>query len=176
MSGEDDDQPTVVLDFNAIKDQLSAEEELTQNPDELFDTQTILEAEGLESAISDEKPSKNVYLFNYQTDYFEKNVELFSGQENIFLIYNLEELNQTLKEDPESIIIFYYNSVPKAVNQLSGQIKAKFPATQTLIIAKGLSAEKAQKHHQSKYGATAYLNEPFEKNKLINTLEKLNDN
>ena len=101
-------------------------------------------------------------------------IDDFSFSDNIFLIYTLKDLNQVLKEDPECIIVFHYNSSPKVINQLSGQIKSKFKASKTLILAKGLSAEKAQKHHASKYGANAYLKIPFDSAQLEQTITKLN--
>ena len=67
----------------------------------------------------------------------------------------------------------YFNDTPKAINQISEQIKQKFPQACAIIIAKNLSPAKAKQHQKSKYGANAYLNEPFSHEILEKKLAQL---
>lgn len=167
MSESDqDDQPTVIIDFNTVKDELQSDELLTdEESEELFDL-NIDEPLSL-------KLDKNIYYFDYESSYFKEKSEQFTNISKANILGGLKELNHILTTDPTAVIAFYYNDHPKVVNQLSSQIKKKFTQTSTLIIAKGLSPAKAEQHAKSKYGATAYLKEPFDKTQLENTLNNL---
>lgn len=172
---EDESKPTVVLDFNALKEDLNKSEELTQSKLDIqfnvsFSDDDNLDDESSESSIH----QKSLYLFEYKTNYFKKVLPHALNNPNMHLIDDLKALNSALTEDPDSIIVFYYNSVPKAVNQLCQQIRKKFKQAKTVIIAKNLSPAKADQHAKSKYAANAYINHPFELNefyKKINQLE-----
>ena len=174
----DDEKPTVVLDFNAIKAQLNAQEDILANDDVIQDLEFATDND-LESNVNapDDKEvmiTKKVYAFSYKTRYFAENKsKLTDSKISLNIIQEVKELNEVLTNDPNSIIIFYYNSLPKAVNQLSAQIKEKFPNTKTLIIAKNLSTDKAQQHRASKFGANAYLNDPFKRSEFLKVLKSL---
>ena len=89
------------------------------------------------------------------------------------VISELKDLNSSMQEDGDKVVIFNYNAAPKAVNQLTVQIKAKFPHVKTIIMAKNLSDEKAMQHKKTKSGAHAYLSIPFNKEKFITTVKKV---
>ena len=168
MSNKEDDSPTVVIDFNSIKEALSGDELLTDEESELLLEKATAKKEKQASP-------KRVYLFDYQSDYFQNKVGELGLKESFIIIKSLEELNKALSNDPKCIVCFYYNAFPKIVNQLSAQIKLKFKRTKTIIIAKGLSPKKAQQHHNSKYGASAYLKDPFDHEQLIQTISSVED-
>jgi hypothetical protein len=177
---EDEDKPTVVIDFDSIKSQLQEEEELLESGKILQDD-LELEFGSLESLIGEQRddeynPTISVYLFTFKTTYFKNNSQLTKGFDFTKTLPDLAQLNDALSNDPTSIVIFYYNSSPKIVNQLSMQIKDKFPLAKTIIIAKNLSPEKAQQHHNSKYGANSYLNEPFSDEDFLKTIQNLENN
>jgi response regulator RpfG family c-di-GMP phosphodiesterase len=117
---------------------------------------------------------KKVVFFDYSSEYFTKLVpKLPSTDYDFQVITTLPELNQILQSGEDSIIIFHYNAAPKAVNQLSGQIKSKFKNSKTVIVAKGLSPDKANAHKASKSGANAYLSVPFSIKQFKNTIDNL---
>ncbi|MFT6633023.1 MAG: hypothetical protein ACJAS4_002992 [Bacteriovoracaceae bacterium] len=175
---EDEDKPTVVIDFDSIKSQLQEEEELLESGKIVLDD-LELEFGSLESLIGEEdeySPNISVYLFTFKTTYFKTNSQLTKGFDFTKALPDLTQLNDALSNDPTSIVVFYYNSSPKIVNQLSMQIKDKFPLAKTIIIAKNLSPEKAQQHHSSKYGANSYLNDPFSDEDFLKTIQNLENN
>ncbi|MBD64371.1 MAG: hypothetical protein CME62_04140 [Halobacteriovoraceae bacterium] len=178
MSGnDDDDQPTVVIDFNSLKNELNQDEVLTDESEILFkqDVEAMAEEPTEEESAPNEpeKQKKNIYFFDYKSQFLTTKFSPDLRSENMAILTELSELNTKLTKDPECIIVFYYNDHPKVVNQLSGQIKNKFQKAKTVIIAKNLSANKAQAHAKSKYGANAYLSEPFEKEQFNKTLQDL---
>jgi len=160
MSGHDeDDKPTVVLDLNALKKQkLKQEEELANLASEL------------EFAIPEDDPTgglshaKNfpVILFDFGSDFFEKSLSGLPEGFDYKIIKTLPELNTALKNKDFQIVAFFYDSNPKAVNQLCAQIKSKMPSTKTLIIAKAISPEKAKAHAQTPSGAAGYYQLPID--------------
>lgn len=165
-NSDDQDQPTIIIDFDQLKKELERDEILTDEENE-----ELLEFN--QPSAKPKKKAKNIYFFDYKSQYFHNKASDFSNISSSNILNDLKELNHVLTTDPESVIVFYYNDHPKVVNQLSGQIKNKFKKTNTLIIAKGLNPTKAQQHSQSKYGADGYLKEPFDKVQLQNTLGKL---
>ncbi len=178
MNDDEDDKPTVVIDFNELKSQLNEEEELTEQEDidNLF-SDDFLGVEPLEAETTnkEEVSNQSIYLFDYQSDYFKKALPMYLNNQNMHMIESVDDLNKALTNDPKAIILFFYNKAPKAVNMLTLQIKSKFKKAKAVIIAKNLSAEKAQLHSNSKYGAHSYLNDPFTLSELyqtINFLEK----
>lgn len=175
---EDEDKPTVVIDFDSVKAQLQADEDIVDN-EAIIQEDLNLEFGSLESLVSEDSeetftPSRSVYYFSFKTKFFDG--PACFKKPYIKELEDLNQLNAALSDDPESTLIFYYNSIPKIVNQLSMQIKNKFPLTKTIIIAKNLSAQKAQQHHNSKYGANSYLNEPFKDEELLKTIQSLENN
>jgi response regulator RpfG family c-di-GMP phosphodiesterase len=177
MHEEDEDKPTVILDFNKLKEELVQEEELLndQEVDQLFaeeqETQVPTPEEKNYSETS--KQQNNIYLLDYNNEYFKENEAFSQSSYKFKLIKELNQLNEVLTLAPDCLIVFYYNAHPKVINQLTGQIKTKFPQTKTLIIAKNLSAQKAQQHSQSKYGTTSYLSDPFDEQELTKTLKSI---
>lgn len=162
---DNDDNPTVVIDFNALKEELKKKEELASDDDLGIEFQVSTEDNSdLENLISEEEeeeiqsdlPNKNVYFFEFQSDFF-SNLSYAHGHDYLKTVTQLPDLNKVLQTDPESIIVFYYNAAPKAVNQLCAQIKKKFVKTRSIIIAKNLSAQKAQAHKETASGADGYL-------------------
>ena len=71
------------------------------------------------------------------------------------------------------IVIFNYDGNPKAVNQLCAQIKAKKPATKTMIMAKAISPEKAVAHSKTASGATGYYQYPLDAAKIEKEFKKI---
>ena len=186
MSDEEDDKPTVVLDINALK------EEMQQKKEELDDIASDLEfaatedeetpsGEELEALINGdddsapEEPTKKiVLLFDFNSEFFSKNVsKLPSDDFEYKVVSELKDLNKEMQEEGEKVVIFNYNAAPKAANQLTVQIKAKFQHVKTIIMAKNLSDEKAEQHKKTKSGAHAYLSIPFNKEKFIDTVKKV---
>tara|TARA_B100001971_G_scaffold111191_1_gene102118 strand:+ start:61079 stop:61624 length:546 start_codon:yes stop_codon:yes gene_type:complete len=181
MSDDEDDKPTVVLDINALK------EEMAKKKEELEDIASDLEfaatedessPEDLEALFSedevDEAQKRNVLLFDFNSEFFKKNVSKLPSDDFKFsVISELKDLNSSMQEDGDKVVIFNYNAAPKAVNQLTVQIKAKFPHVKTIIMAKNLSDEKAMQHKKTKSGAHAYLSIPFNKEKFITTVKKV---
>lgn len=177
---EDEDKATVVLDISTLKSQLEENEDIISQDESLNNLQFGASEESLDESLEEQinedistEPQKNVYFFQYKTSYFSDNDSFFKQAINFEVLSDIKELNAVLTNDPSSIIVFYYNSLPKAINQLSMQIKTKFTNTSTIIIAKNLSASKAQQHHESKYGADSYLNDPFTVEDLEKTVSKL---
>ncbi len=174
---DDDEQSTLILDFNALKESLNQQEDIISGLDEEleFSAEASAEVELRKESSKDDKFSKkSIYFFGYKTNYFIEKVDFFSSLLNIEIISDLKILNKNITENPTSILVFFYNDTPKAINQLSGQLKNKFPKMKSLIIAKNLSKEKAQKHASSKFGAHAYLNDPFQLDDFRNQILKLN--
>lgn len=175
MQEEDEDKPTVVLDFNAMKEELKSSEDLTDAGIE-FNLDGILGDDApLESSVEEDGPSYefNIYLFDYNDDFFSKNFDLVGMTNGLGIINSLSELNKTLSDDPGCLVVFYYNQSPKAVNQLSAQIKAKFKKARTLIVANNLSPKKAQAHASSKYASNSYLSYPFKKDEFHKAISEI---
>src|SRR5690606_18450927 len=168
---DDDDKPTVVLDLNALKkEKLAKEEELANMAHELefavgpesktkketteeFTENFLLERAKLEPAPQEEKKVP-IILFDFNSDLFHKSQAAFPQGYEYHFAKTLPELNKFLANKNLQIVVFNYDAHPKAVNQLSAQIKQKFPMIKTMIIAKAISPEKAAVHAKSQFGAT----------------------
>ena len=186
MSGEDeDDKPTVVLDLNALKKQaLKDSDDLTDAGRKLSD---LLQGEAIEfnvltEAVSSEPEPEaaatpqthfDIILFDFQSDYFQLNQDLFPVGFNYLLATTLPELNSTLAEKKFKVIFFNYDANPKAINQLTAQIKKKFPHVKTMIMAKNISPEKARAHAATPSGANAYYQFPINTEKLEGQLMRM---
>lgn len=160
----DEDEATIVLDFNEIKNQLSHEDD-----DSLMDTSDLDFAVKIDDAPKNLTVLKSLIAFDYQINFFEKK---FQSPE-IKIISELKELNAILRSSQNNIITFYYNSAPKVINQLILQIKAKFPNNKIIIVASKLSDEKAQIHKSSKFGVDAYMKDNFKLNDFIEKIKSL---
>lgn len=184
MSVDDDDKPTVVLDLNALKKQkLKQEEELasivqglefavgadetqTDKPLETKKlTQTKTPLPGTAVPAQKEK-SFSVILFDFQSDFFKKNKSQFPEGYSYQVATTLEELNTSLGQKTFQICVFNYDVNPKAVNQLTSQIKRKFPHIKTMIMAKAISPEKARIHAATPSGANGYYQFPLQAKKI----------
>ena len=192
MSNDEDDKPTVVLDISALKDELKNKTEIDQVDQDiefavhedqkeneqvnkrnqstlsLTDIDLNDDLEEIEDLV---ESLQKVVFFDFQSEYFSKLVPKLPGDKFEFtIISQLKELNSILQSNEPATVIFNYNAAPKAVNQLTAQIKSKFPATKTIIVAKGLSPEKAKAHQSSKAGANGYLSVPFSVEKFIDVV------
>lgn len=194
-SPDDDDKPTVVLDLNALKkEKLAKEEELANMAHELefavgpesktknkkesteeFTENFLLERAKLESAPTKPKEEKKVpiILFDFNSDLFQNSKAAFPQGYEYHFAKTLPELNKFLATKKLQIVVFNYDAHPKAVNQLSAQIKQKFPMIRTMIIAKAISPEKAAVHAKSQFGASGYLQLPLEAQKISSEFQKI---
>lgn len=160
MNDDVDDKPTIILDFNQIKNDLAKEEQLLADEEVnelLFNDDDVKE-----------ELDERVYAFSYKTKFFTSNEDVFKDISNID---NLDELNDKLTNNQINIILFYYNDTPQIINQIVSQIKIKFSDVKTVLIAKNLSAKKAETHSKGKYGANSYLSAPLSKNDLNQALK-----
>lgn len=160
----EDDKPTVVLDLNSLKKQtLKQEEEIgSPGPELEFLIHKEASAEIKFGLTQEEKVSLKVVLFDFQSNLFEEIKHLLPECHEYKLIKDLVGLNESLKLKSFQIVLFNYDSNPKAINQLCAQIKSKFPHTKTIITAKSISPEKAAIHAKSPSGANGYLKQPID--------------
>lgn len=163
----DEDNATIVLDFAALKSKLKDEEELVKNTD------LTLEFQLGDKQLSEPTQSKSIYFFEFQTDFFTKNCAQLLKNNHVSLIKDLKNLNAVLSSDKNSIVIFYYNSAPKIINQLCLQLNTKFTHTKKVIIAKNLSDEKAALHRKTPSKADAYFSTPLSEDSFIAKIQEL---
>ena len=201
MSGADeDDRPTVVLDLNALKKQkLKQEEELANLASELefnipLEESSPISVREPESDSVTTKPTAPkiagsnpkiaqpavtreanfpIILFDFESDFFTQSRPNFPKGFNYKIVKSLAELNMCLKNKNFQIVVFNYDANPKAVNQLCAQIKVKMPMTQTLIMAKAISPEKAMAHAKTASGANGYYQYPLEAAKIEKEFQKI---
>jgi len=192
MSDEQDDNATVVLDITAIKEQLKkaseetdtdvddisfgVHEEAAKTPEDA--DQTDSEALSLDDSLEEDEAEElnnsiEIVLFDYQSTFFSKFMPKLPQDNNYHLVSELKELNSFLMKKEPIIILFNYNANPKAVNQLTAQIKGKFPAAKSVILAKGLTPDKAAIHQKTKSGADAYLDFPFTMDVFTETIQEI---
>lgn len=193
MSGDDDDKPTVVLDLNALKKQkLKQEEDLANIAQELEfavgpedvsvsssapKTMPVQEAKSspaVATTSSTQKPV-TVVLFDFQSDFFQKSKPQFPKGFDYQIATSLNELNKFLGSKTFQICVFNYDVNPKAVNQLTAQIKQKFPFTKTMIMAKAISPEKAKMHQKTASGANGYYQFPLDAKKIESEFLKIKE-
>ncbi len=193
MSGDDDDKPTVVLDLNALKKQkLKQEEDLANIAQELEfavgpedvsvsssapKTMPVQEAKSspaVATTSSIQKPV-TVVLFDFQSDFFQKSKPQFPKGFDYQIATSLNELNKFLGSKTFQICVFNYDVNPKAVNQLTAQIKQKFPFTKTMIMAKAISPEKAKMHQKTASGANGYYQFPLDAKKIESEFLKIKE-
>jgi hypothetical protein len=195
--GDEDDKPTVVLDLNALKKQKQKqEEELNNIVNELEfnvgeeaipsseDSEDFAEnflnarKETQEKSVSQISPSLNkikIILFDLQSDFFKKSLLNLPKGPDYKLIASLNDLNQQLRIKEFQIAVFNYDGNPKAVNQLTAQIKAKFTHIKTVIMAKNISPEKAKIHAKTPSGAAGYYQLPLDPAKLMKEFVRIYD-
>lgn len=184
MSHEDeDDKPTVVLDLNALKKQkLKQEEDLANIGNELEFNVNLEKAQKAQAPqakpmqitpVVKKVPTCTVILFDFQSDFFEKSKAEFPKGYNYQIAKDLPSLNKFLASKEFQIVVFNYDVNPKAVNQLSAQIKQKFVTTKTMIMAKAISPEKAKLHAATPSGATGYYQFPLIAEKIEAEFQKI---
>jgi hypothetical protein len=173
MSDDEDDKPTVVLDINALKAELDKKKE---ELDDIAQDLSFAATEEIADEPAPEEPTihdKEYILFDLNSEFFQKNKAKLPGDFNYVVVNDLKELNSKMQSGDDKVVIFNYNAAPKAVNQLTIQIKAKFPKVKTVIMAKNLSDDKAQAHKKTKSGAHAYISVPFKNENMIDILKKV---
>ena len=191
---DEDDKATVVLDINALKKEMAEKSaaggEIEQEVEFAItaenvgtgkiNTESLNEAQELtlDGDIDDgdmllEENKKKVVLFDLNSEYFTKLCAKLPDTFEYVVIKELKELNKILTSKEDVVVMFNYNAAPKAVNQLTTQIKTKFNNAKTVIIAKGLTEEKAKQHKDSKAGANAYLSVPFNISKFESTVKSV---
>jgi hypothetical protein len=121
------------------------------------------------------KEMTTVILFDFESDFFSKSKETFPSGYDYQIAKDLKALNKFLANKKFQICVFNYDVNPKAVNQLTAQIKQKFPLTKTLIMAKSISPEKAKLHAKTPYGANGYYQYPLESKKILSEFLKIQD-
>jgi hypothetical protein len=202
MSVDDDDKPTVVLDLNALKKQKLKQEEDLANigqelefstsedeapassapkkaPEKTVDTEEFAEqflnnrAEAPAPKAAPAKSTFKVILFDFQSDFFQKASAKFPKGYDYQIAKDLNTLNKFLGEKSFQIVVFNYDVNPKAVNQLTAQIKQKFPHTKTMIMAKAISPEKAKVHAKTASGANGYYQFPLDEKKIAAEFVKI---
>jgi hypothetical protein len=175
---DDDDKPTVVLDLNALKNQkLKQEEDLANIAQELEFAVAADDSEKFAEKFLEQRASASfpVILFDFQSDFFQKHKSQFPQGNQYRVAKTLQELNKFLAVKTFQIVVFNYDVNPKAVNQLSAQIKQKFPAVKTIIMAKSISPVKAKRHAKTAFGANGYYQFPVNAKKIQNAFLKLHE-
>lgn len=181
MTDDEEDKPTVVLDLEALKKQkLKREEDLSLfNQDLEFSVGPETGSSAADKKIipdpsaKGEVPSFPIILFDFQSDFFQKEAPNLPKDLNFYVVKDLVGLNKFLGEKKFQIVILNYDASPKAVNQLTTQIRQKFPHAKTLIIAKNISPEKAKVHAKTASGADGYYQLPFQHEGLRNEIKKI---
>jgi hypothetical protein len=184
---DEDDKPTVVLDLNALKKQkLKQEEDLANiaqelefavGPDDSTGPSPVNDSETFAEEFLEQRASATfpIILFDFQSDFFQKTKGQFPKGHQYHIAKTLPELNKFLGVKTFQIVVFNYEVNPKAVNQLSAQIKLKFPTTKTMIMAKAISPEKAKMHAKTASGASGYYQFPLNAEKIQNEFLKIHD-
>ncbi len=173
---DDDDKATVVIDITKLREQMGK----AVAPEEDIGEVTAIDLEftvGPDDSPTKTKikqlPSFDVLCFDFGNDLFSKIQSHFPSHMNVNIIKDIKILNQHLAQRKFQVLFLNYDGSPQAVNQISTQVKAKFPECKTVIVAKSLSLEKAQIHQKSPAGAEAYMSHPLSKEKLSDELEKI---
>lgn len=196
---ETEEKSTVIIDFKSLqKETLKEEEKLEDDTtdvkvDSLEFNTSVTENSGSSDDIFSDKELYHagqdlpqpgeldlpfsetlipIWTLSFKTQFFKKN-EIFKNDPGIEDLRSINELNEKIKYYPSAILILYYNDNPKVINQVTAQVKAKFKGIKTLLIADKLSAQKAQSHAKTKYGANKYLRNPFSREGLSKTLDSL---
>lgn len=183
---DEDDKPTVVLDLNALKQQKLQEEEnlaniaveLEFNVDEAIAeaTRTNIQRPPKQVVVGQKSTKKfPVILFDYQSPFFKAAKDHFPEGYDYKLCSSLPELNEYLRQKHFQVVVFNYDQGPKAVNQLSAQIKKKFPWAKVLIMARSISSEKASLHARTPSGASGYFQLPLDSEKLEKEFDRIQE-
>lgn len=169
---DEDDKPTVVLDFNALKKKAMDLESLSDMAPEI---EFNVRAQDIQpKAAAPRRPNQtNVVLFDFQSEYFKSTLPSFPKGFHYEVVTDLDRLNTLLQMKKPLGVVFNYNVEPRIVNQLVSQIKKKFPHVSVMIMAKALSDKKAKLHAATPAGAHEYVKLPFEKNQLLEKFKRM---
>ncbi len=126
--------------------------------------------------VPSQKAGFTVILFDFQSDFFTKNKTQFPKGFDYLIAKSLDDLNKFLASKNFQIVVFNYDVNPKAVNQLTTQIKQKFPTSKTMIMASKISPEKAKIHARTPSGAHGYYQFPIESKKIEAEFQKIQQN
>lgn len=178
MSPDDeDDKPTVVLDLNALKKQKLADAEKLATIESEIEFDVLAKADSEETVTTigtvKKEDQVKVILFDFQSDFFQKSITQFPAGFDYIMATTLDELNNCLRTKGFQIVVMNYDVNAKAVNQLSTQIKSKFPESKVLIMARSISPEKAKIHAQTPAGAAGYYQLPVDAHKIQAEFQKM---
>jgi DNA-binding NarL/FixJ family response regulator len=176
MSPDDeDDKPTVVLDLNALKKQKLADDEKLATIESEIEFDVLAKSDETVTTIGTVKKEDQikVVLFDFQSDFFQKSITQFPAGFDYIMATTLDELNNCLRTKGFQIVVMNYDVNAKAVNQLSAQIKSKFPESKVLIMARSISPEKAKIHAQTPAGAAGYFQLPIDAKKIQAEFQKI---
>lgn len=174
-----DDVSTIVLDFGKLKSKLNEQEDILLDGNDIPELSFSTDLENNKesnTALHKISPKRKIFLIEYKTHFFDQHRVLFSELSNCESVNDLPTLNKAITEFPNALFIMYFNDTPKAINQISEQLKRKFENADSIIIAKNLSSAKAKQHKASKYGASAYLNDPFNEKEFERILKTFLEN
>ena len=164
--GDEDDKPTVVLDLNALKKQKQKQEE---------DLVNIVNE--LEFSVPREAPvtlpQVSIALFDFQSDFFQESLVHFPKSFKYVIIKTLPELTKILASKTCQFLFLNFDANSKAANQISAQVKQKFPNVKTIIVAKNISPEKAKLHQKTPSGAHGYYQLPFSSEKIEGEIQRV---
>ena len=162
MSDENnkDDGATVVVNIKDLKEEYENIDDTKEIKDLEFSTNAGL--------ISNKK---TLVAFDFKSKTFETLVSKGLLPDDTKLARALAELNNALKNESDSCVLFNYHVESKAVNKLLNQIKKLYPKATTILMAKGLSASIIEKHSNSPSKADIYLNFPFKREEIDKILE-----
>lgn len=162
MSNEDkDNEATVVIDIKSLKKE--------------FESVGNEDVESLEFLADSSSPNitikPKVAVFDFKSNTFKTLIQKNLIPDYVEIINELFDLNNFIKLNKGSYIIFNYHVESKAITTLLGQIKKIDPTMKTILMAKGLTAPVIEKHKKSPSGAHNYLNFPFTKEELEKMLK-----
>jgi hypothetical protein len=119
------------------------------------------------------KTQTRIILFDYNSDFFQKAKSQLPKNFDYHIAKTLPELNKFLAMKSLQIVVFNYDVNPKAVNQLTKQIKQKFPYSKTMIMARAISPEKARIHAATPSGAHGYYQFPLDAKRVESEFLKI---
>ncbi len=177
MADNEDDNTTVVLDVNQLKEQMAKGQAPQEDEDlGIVDVDIEFSIDTDDSQTNTEITTLPVFpiiCFDFGSDMFSQLKSSFPSHLDIIVTKDVKELNKLLTKIEFKILFLNYDGSPQAVNQVSTQVRQKFPHCKSIIIAKGLNPQKAQAHQKTKAGAEGYMSHPLTKEKLSTEIEKI---
>lgn len=170
MAAEEDDKATVVLDLAALKrEKERREKELASMPLDLE-----FSVPGLEThASSKAAPAAPVVFWEMGGRPFSPHKASFPAGMEYHFVASLPELNGWIKKKTPLVVVFQYESNPKAVNQLCAQLHLKFPWVKVIISSQSLTPEKQAVHAASPAKADAYVRYPVGSAEFLQAIQML---